>query len=88
MARIIQVIPCSVDDVKLKLNVIDVAASHYQEGAPKHDNRPRALRQKEKKAIKKKKVQKMDSSIKTLVRLSLPLHTYSSEPRLIYDISY
>lgn len=31
MARIIQVIPCSVDDVKLKLNVIDVAASHYQE---------------------------------------------------------
>jgi hypothetical protein len=28
----------------------------------------------------------MDSSIKTLVRLSLPLYTYSSEPRLIYDL--
>jgi hypothetical protein len=26
----------------------------------------------------------MDSSIKTLVRLSLPLYTYSSEPRLMY----
>ncbi|KAF4262071.1 hypothetical protein CNMCM8057_001586 [Aspergillus fumigatus] len=38
-------------------------------------NHPRALRQKDKKAIKKKKkMAKMDSSIKTLVRLSLPLH--------------
>ncbi|KAH1401406.1 hypothetical protein KXV81_001810 [Aspergillus fumigatus] len=40
-------------------------------------NHPRALRQKDKKAIKKKKkMAKMDSSIKTLVRLSLPLHMF------------
>ncbi|KAF7119138.1 hypothetical protein CNMCM5793_008878 [Aspergillus hiratsukae] len=38
----------------------------YQMEAPKHNNRPRALRQKDKKAIKKKKAQKIDSSIKTL----------------------
>lgn len=80
MARIIQVIPCPVNDVKLKLNLTDVAASHHQEWgvppkgsteSPRHDNCPHALRQKDKKAIKKKKVAKMDSSIKTLVRFSL-----------------
>jgi hypothetical protein len=59
--------------------------------APEHDDRPRALRQKGKRAIEKKKahktkVCKMDSSIEILVRHSLPLRTYSSELRLIYDI--
>lgn len=49
-------------------------------------NHSRTLRQKDKKAIKKKKMAKMDSSIKTLVRLLLPLHMCSSEPRLIHDI--
>ncbi|EAW19963.1 serine-leucine-rich repeat protein [Aspergillus fischeri NRRL 181] len=41
-------------------------------------NHPRALRQKDKKAIKKKK---MDSSIKTLVTLSLPLPGRSRSAR-------
>jgi hypothetical protein len=41
--------------------------------APKHDNRPRALRLKDKKAIEEKKahktkMRKMDSSIEMLVR--------------------
>jgi hypothetical protein len=58
----------------------------FQMEAPRVSH-PRALRQKDQMAIKKKKKAKMDSSIKALVRLSLPLSTYSSEPKLIYGIT-
>ena len=92
MTRIVKVSLDSVENVKQMSILTDVLqqviiskGGCFQMEAPRV-NHPHALRQKDKRAIKKKKKAKMDSSIKKLVRLSLPLYTYSSESRLIYDI--